>query len=204
MEEKVAEAYMPPGFFEGWQSTPAPAFDIEGAKKLLAEAGYPDGVGFPQLRITYNSNNPARREFTQFLAETWKKHLNVPISVNPLDQTSYRTYITEKQYTIGAVAWYGDYMDPSTFTDKYHSKSDNNDSNWGPPEYDDLLLAGANELDPKKRLEILMRAEAMINTDLPIIPLYHYVNLTMHRDDVKGLVANAKNLIVWKEVDLVR
>jgi oligopeptide transport system substrate-binding protein len=204
MGERPANAYVPPGFFDGWTSTPAPTLNIEEAKKLLAEAGYPGGQGMPTISIAYNSESPTRKELAEYLSFQWKQKLGVPCELRPLELKTYREYITTKQYTLGLAAWYGDYMDPSTFTDKYLSTSLNNDSNWGPRAYDELLLQASKEPDEKKRLGLLMQAEAMINTELPVIPLYYYVNVTLHRDNVKGLLTNPKNLIVWKDVFVER
>ncbi|HMO24722.1 MAG TPA: hypothetical protein PKB10_00485, partial [Tepidisphaeraceae bacterium] len=106
--------------------------------------------------------------------------------------------------SLALVAWYGDYMDVSTFTDKYLSTAQNNDSNWGPPEYDQLVAQAAAEPDERKRLDLLMQAEAMLNTQLPIIPMYHYVNFSLHRDNVIGNLINAKHLVVWKKIDIQR
>jgi len=204
MGEPVASAYVPPGFFDGWQSTPSPGYDLEAAKRLLAEAGFEGGRGMPTLAIAYNSDSPARKQIAEYLAFQWRNQLGVPVDLKPLELKTYRSYLTTKQYTLGLAAWYGDYMDPSTFTDKYRRAALNNDSNWGPDEYERLVEAAEREPDPAKRQDLLERAEAMINTDLPIIPLFHYVNVSMHRDHVVGNIANPKNLVVWKDVDLRR
>jgi oligopeptide transport system substrate-binding protein len=204
MGEPVAQAYVPPGFFEGYTSTPTPGYDLEAARRLLADAGYAAGRGMPTLSIAYNSDNPTRKALAEFLAFEWRDKLGIPVDLRPLELKTYRNYITTKQYTLGLAAWYGDYMDVSTFTDKYRSTALNNDSNWGPPKYDELLLQASKEPDERKRLELLMQAEAMINTDLPIMPLYHYVNTSMHRDNVLGSLSNPKNLVVWKEIDIKR
>ena len=202
MGEQPAEAYVPPGFFDGWTSTPAPAYDLARANRLLDEAGYADRSAMPTLSIAYSSTNAVRRMIAEFLVQEWTSKLRVPIAVRPLDSKSASEYVRGKKYTLALAAWYGDYMDPSTFTDKYKSDCENNDSNWGGPAYDGLLEAAIGEPDARKRTDLLMRAEAMINTDLPIIPLYYYTNVTMQQDNVEGLLPNSKNLIVWKRIRL--
>lgn len=204
MGELPANSYMPHHFYPGWTSTPVSPFDVAKAKQLLADAGYPDGKGFSPLSIAYNSDSPTRRDVAEYLHSQWQKHLGVNIELHPLELNGYRDYITNKQYTLGLGAWYGDYQDASTWTDKYAPESENNDSNWTPPAYNALLKQARIEPDEGKRAKLLMDAESMINADLPVIPLYYYVNFTLQRADVKDLPLNARNTTIWDEVSLER
>jgi oligopeptide transport system substrate-binding protein len=202
MGETPADAYMPPGFFDGWKSVPSPSYDLEKAKALLAEAGYPGGAAMPTIAVTYNSDSPARVAMAQYLSYQWRQNLGIKIDLDANDLKTYRNKITEKRYFIGLAAWYGDYLDASTFTDKYRRDSQNNDSNWGPQAYEDLLNAAEKEPDEAKRQDMLVKAEGMINTELPIIPVYNYVNFSLYRDNVVGTLTNPRNLVVWKELDV--
>lgn len=202
MGEKPAFHYMPPGFFQGYQSYPVRNDGIESARKLLAEAGYPDGKGFPTVSLIYNSDNTIRRDLAASISNQLRTNLGINVESKGIELKSYRAQLTGRQYTLGLAAWFGDYMDPSTFMDKYLSSSENNDSNWGPKEYDELIARARREADPIKRYALLGEAESMINSDLPIIPLYHYVNISLHRDNVRGLYTNAKNLTLFKPISL--
>ena len=193
MGERPAASYVPPGYFDRYTSESAPLLDIAGARRELAEAGYPNGTGFPQLAITYNSESSVRKGMAEYLAQVWSTTLGLPIALGPLDLKSYRNAISTKNYGIGLVSWTGDYLDLTTWTDKYLSKSNQNDSGWGPPEFDELCAAATVEPDAAKRQELLRRAEALINTQLPIIPLYHAVNVSLYPPNVHGLYANKKN-----------
>jgi oligopeptide transport system substrate-binding protein len=204
MGERPAYTYVPQNFFPGYSTEKAPQLNMEEAKSLLAEAGYEGGKGFPTLTIMYNSDNPTRKAFSEYISQSWKNNLGINIELTPLEVKTYRTQVTTKQYSIACVAWYGDYMDLSTWTDKYLSTSQNNDTNWGPKAYDELCAAAAKEPDEQKRLQLLAQAESMINSELPIVPLYYYVNVTLHRDNVKGIIPNAKNILVWKDVIVER
>lgn len=204
MGEPPALSYVPPDMIPGYSVAPGLPESVPDAKRLLAEAGYPDGKGFPRLTLLYNTSSPVRRDLCQFLRSQWQRNLGIEVEIQGQELKSYRTSVTTKQYLLAAAAWYGDYTDVSTFTDKYHSKALNNDSNWGPPEYDALLLQASQEIDPARRHELLRQAEAMINEQLPIIPLYNYVNYMLFRDNVKGLYMNPKVLTVFKPVYVER
>jgi oligopeptide transport system substrate-binding protein len=203
MGEAPATHYMPPGFFKGYQAKPiATEGGVARAKQLLADAGYPDGKGFPTISLVYNSDNTIRRDLAASISNQLKTNLNITVEGKGIELKSYRNEVTNKLYSLALVAWFGDYMDPSTFTDKYLSNAENNDSNWGPKAYDDLVAQARKEANPDKRLDLLAEAESMVNAELPIIPLYHYVNISLHRDNVKGLFTNAKNLTVFKPISI--
>ena len=198
MGEPVASTYIPPGTLPGWRSTPGFGFDVARARELLAEAGYEGGRGFPRLPIVFNSENPTRRMLVQALKNQWKANLGIDIDIQGLELKSYRNRVTEKRYAIAPVGWYGDYMDASTFTDKYLSTSLQNDCAWVNKRYDALCHQATKEPDEQKRLRLLEEAERLLLEEAPIAPLYTYVNVWMHRDNVIGIHPNPKVLTMFK------
>ncbi len=202
MGEEVATTYIPPGTLRGYTSLPGLAMDIPQAKKLLAEAGYPEGRGFPKIPILYNTENTTRAKVAQSLKQQWKQNLGIDVEIEGLEGKIFRQRVSGKEYAIATVAWYGDYPDVATFTDKYLSNSLQNDSDWINPKYDSHVHAASNEADPQKRFALLQQAEHLINTEIPILPIYHYVNVMMVSDRVSGVIQNPRNLIDWKKVDV--
>ncbi|MFN4244246.1 MAG: peptide ABC transporter substrate-binding protein [Tepidisphaerales bacterium] len=204
MGERPARNYIPPGLFEGFEAREGPGMDVERARALLAEAGFPGGRGFPSLPIIFNTDSAVRPAVAQYLKNQWERTLGIPIEVKGIELKGYRAAIKQKEYALALVAWFGDYTDPSTFTDKYRSTSQNNDSNWAVPEYDALLDRAAAETDPVARFRLLEQAEDMINEQLPIIPLWHAVAVTLVKPYVEGLYLNPKQLTMWKPVHIRR
>jgi len=200
MGEEIASTFVPPGTIKGYEPKPGLGFDVNRAKQLLAEAGYPNGEGFPRLPMLYNSGNPTRERLMQVIAKQWESTLGIKFDLQMLEVKEYRNRITEKNYAIATAAWYGDYPDVATFTDKYLSTSNQNDSDWKNPQFDGLCDQATKEPDPVKRLEILKDAEYLLNTELPIIPIYYYVNCSMRRDNIQNLGENPRNVTVFKAI----
>lgn len=200
MGEQVASTFIPPGTLPGYTSLPGLGYDVPKARQLLADAGFVDGKGFPKLPILFNSESSLRARMAQSLKQQWKQNLGIDVEIEGVEVSTFKKRNSTKDYVISTVGWYGDYPDVSTFTDKYLSSSNQNDSDWQNPEYDALLAQAASEADAAKRFEILQRAEQMINTQVPIIPIFHHVNAALIDPRVEGLQINARSLINWKRI----
>jgi oligopeptide transport system substrate-binding protein len=183
---------------------PGLPYDVAEARRLLAEAGYPDGRGFPVLPVLYNNDSTVRQRISEVLKSQWKEKLNITVEIDGIEGKIRSKRVSDKDYVIAPVGWFGDYPDVSTFTDKYRSTGLQNDSDWKSPEYDALLDEAAKEPDAEKRMRLLETAENMIDTQVPIVPLYYYVNTSVNRPHVLGVQANPRSMTIFKAVRVQR
>jgi len=201
MGERTTTQYVPPGVLAGYQSPAGLAFDPKAARRLLAEAGYPDGAGFPHFSLLFN-NEGQHAKIAEYAIKQWADNLQLGDrgTLAGVEINTFRQYLHNKNYTMARANWFGDYYDVSTFTDKYRSYSDNNDSDWKNPEYDHLCESAEREGDADKRLAMLSRAEAILLKECPILPVYNHVNAYLFRANVHGVSLNPRNMALLKEV----
>ncbi|HEX8525027.1 MAG TPA: peptide ABC transporter substrate-binding protein [Tepidisphaeraceae bacterium] len=204
--EAPATRFIPPEIFQslGWRSTPGIDFDPHRAKQLLAEAGYPNGGRLPGVKYVFRSGIPLSRDLAESCARQWKQVLNLDIPLVQAEQQMIKQMLNKKDYALAASQWSGDYNDPSTFTDKYLSTSINNDAGWVNAEYDQLLKEATKEPDAQTRLRLLEKAERILNTEVPIIPIYHITSQYMYRDNLKGITPNPRLVTMFKDVEVVK
>jgi oligopeptide transport system substrate-binding protein len=202
--EEITSNYIPADSFKGYRKPTGLPFDVERARKLLAEAGYPNGQGFPRLTLLYNTEFAQHALIAQYIARQLQEKLNVKLELEGVEIKQFQQRLHDKQYDIARASWYGDYQDLTTFTDKYLTGGGNNDSGWSNAEYDKLCHDANFELDLAKRSEMLSQAEQILLNEVPIIPLYHYVNSWLHRDNVKGIYRHPRNTVLLKYVYVER
>jgi len=160
-------------------------FDIEAARKLLAEAGYPDGKGFPRLTLMYNTLE-THRAIAEAVQQMWRKNLNIDIQ---LENQEWKVYLDNQRtlnYEIGRHAWIADYVDPKSFIDKFITGGGNNQTGWSNPEYDRLLAEAERAPNNQERYELYQKAEAILLEEAPIIPVYHYTHPFLLSPSVQG------------------
>ncbi|MBS4804291.1 MAG: peptide ABC transporter substrate-binding protein [Clostridium sp.] len=159
--------------------------NVEEAKKLLAEAGYPNGEGLPTLEFMYNTEG-AHKLVAQAIQQDWAK---IGVNVELVNQ-EWKVFLNtrqEGQYEIARHGWSGDYVDPMTFLDLWVTGGGNNDAGYSNAEYDALVNQAKAEGDEAKRWELMRQAEDILMEDMPIIPLYYYTKVKAAKPEVKGV-----------------
>ena len=161
--------------------------NVKIAKRLMQEAGYPNGQNFPVLQFLVDSN----REIPIFEAvlQMWKEHLGIDTSISQQEWAVFlQTLYTDKNYTIGRSGWTADYNDPMTFLGMFLSYSPQNHALFTNKEYDNLLKTAMNTIDQNIRMDSKHKAEATFMDNDVIIPLYFYATPTLISPKLKGVI----------------
>ena len=183
-------------------------FDPEEARRLLAEAGYANGQGFPdkskpgsRFRILLNQSE-SHKAVAAALKDMWKKHLNIDLDLAVEDWQVYLASQQSMNFDICRAGWNADYVDPMTFLDMWMTGNGNNQTGWSNKTYDELIMAAQKCGDEMERLEIMKKAEAILLDELPVLPLYYYTRSRLVHPAVIGYHHKILDVHAWKHFDL--
>ena len=193
----------PPGTL-GYQ--PPAVFDhnIEAAQKLLAEAGYPNGKGWPGLELTYNTSE-SHLKIAVALQQMWKDALNIDITLANQEWKVYLDSVDQMNFQMARRGWIGDYVDPNNFLDLFLCDGGNNSTGFCDPSYDELIKRQAPQAKSREeRYAIFNDAETRLMEQMPIIPLYTYTSNHLIHPSVKGLPPNLMDYVNFRYVWLDR
>lgn len=195
-----ANHYTPPDT-AGYNARARLPTDIEGAKKLLAEAGFPDGKGFPSLEIHFNTDE-RHKSIAEAIQQMWKKSLNIDVTLVNHEWKVYLDTQDTMKYQISRAGWIGDYMDPNTFLELWTTGNGNNDTGWSHAEYDRLIAQASITADQVARYELFQKAEVILMDEVPIIPIFFYTKPYNLRPSVKNWFPNSLGHHPYKHVYL--
>ena len=160
-------------------------YDPELARRLLAEAGFPEGKGFPKFELLYNTSE-SHRTLAVAIQQMWKSELGIEIELHNQEWKAYTSTREAGEFDILRASWIGDYDDPNTFLSLGETDNGNNHTNWSSAEYDRLIKLAAHTQDPEARKAIFQKAEALLLEEMPVIPLYFYVTSRLIAPSVQG------------------
>ncbi|MEH6569898.1 MAG: peptide ABC transporter substrate-binding protein [Halioglobus sp.] len=186
--------YQPPRLFD---------YDVERARALLAEAGYPNGKGWPGIEIKYNTSEN-HRKIAVAMQQMWKEALNIDVTIANEEWKVYLDSVTQGDFQIARRGWIGDYVDPNNFLDLFLTNGGNNNTGYSDPRYDKMILEDAPKAKTREqRFAIFHAAETLLMEQMPIIPIYTYTSKHLIHPSVKGLPSNLMDSLnlkyVWLE-----
>ncbi|HTH46101.1 MAG TPA: peptide ABC transporter substrate-binding protein [Candidatus Limnocylindria bacterium] len=170
--------------------------DPDLARRLLAEAGFPGGKGFPKLSYLADSSGGGGGRMNERVAvelqEMWRRELGIEIEIRSLEKKVAIVAQRNLDYDLSRSSWIGDYNDPNTFLDLFTKGNGNNRTGWSHPEYERLMREASGEADLAKRAVLLRQAETLLVRDeAPIIPLWFESGFTLNSPArVEGMYGN--------------
>jgi ABC-type oligopeptide transport system substrate-binding subunit len=176
------------------RSAPGPDGDrIAEARRLLAEAGYPDGRGFPEFEILHNDAE-WHKKIAAAIQEWWRNRLGIKVVLRNTEWKVFLDLVQKGNFDIARSGYFGEYIDPESLLSLFTTDSGFNSGGWSSPEYDRLIAASDQELDPRKRLDLLGKAERLLVDEAPLIPIYNYIAHNLIKPFIKGVHHNAREM----------
>ena len=199
--EKPLYTWIPPQL-AGYSKDSAVSLDREKAKKLLADAGYPNGKGMPDIDFLYPNREDIRTR-VEAVQDQLKTSLGVPVNLVSKEWKVYLTTVRNDPPSIAMANWGADYPDPETFGNLFTSDNGNNHTRWKNAAYDALITAAEAEQDPAKRAKLYEKSDTMLcKEQAPITPLFASTQNLMIKPWVHGIAMNPLDLQFFKDVSI--
>ena len=168
-------------------SKKAYAGNLEKAKALLSQAGYPEGAGFPA--VTYLCpENAAHQAVGEALCAMWQEALGVEVTVEAVDWGTFLSRCHQGEFFMARGRWVADYDDPIAFLELWRSDAQANDARYHEEQFDTLLDRADQADSPSARMDLLAQAEdLLVGRDHALAPLYYEAQPYLKKDRLKGV-----------------
>lgn len=177
-EEETTKKYGDHFNIENYES------DLEKAKALLAEAGFPNGEGFPAF--SYSTNDASyHKAVAEYLQSAWGElGLNVTVSIQ-----EWKTFSADRRagnFDVARNGWVYDWDDPSNMINLLETGNGNNNGRYSSPEFDALVRAARSTANVEEHYQLLHEAEQVILKDAAMAPIAYYNEFWLQKPNLKG------------------
>jgi oligopeptide transport system substrate-binding protein len=170
------------------------------ARRLLRDAGYPEGKGFPRITLGYN-NKEDNKIVAEAVQGMWQRNLGVLVNLENVEYKVYLKRLQNDPYPVFRDGWGADYPDPDNFMKLFTSGSGNNHSRWKNSRYDQILDQAAQEAKDERRARLYDDAQRLLcEADVAIVPLFVRVESTLLNPRFIGLEYSSMGRLILKNV----
>jgi oligopeptide transport system substrate-binding protein len=185
----TTQTFIPPGF-PGYEASDQWPFDATKAKATLAEAGFPNGEGLPEIKLTYSASARNKVRF-EWVANQIKQNLGIDAVLDPVDPTAY-TGLTKDIATtpqLFILGWCADFPDPQTWLTAVFKTGGSASARLGfsNEEFDKLVSEADVSQDPAKREQLYSDAQKLLIEQAPVAFIYNDANKALVKPYVKGV-----------------
>ena len=162
--------------------------NVEEAKRLFAEAGYPNGEGFPVLEV--RSTPGYFTVICEAIQEMYKDNLGIDILIKSEEYNATYQAMVQKDFDLARTGWTSDFSDPMAMLNFFSKTSAVNHSGFENEEFNNLLEFAAKTQNEKERMEALHKAEDILFDYMPVIPIIYRMDPFMISPKLKGAIFN--------------
>jgi len=190
-----AAGFVPPGFLDdkgndffetaGTFGLFADDSGYEEAKALMEEAGYPNGEGFPEFTILYNTSE-GHQTVAELVQEMWKTNLGLESKLENQEWAVFQDTRTAGDYEVARGGWLTDFMDPSGMLAIFQEGNAYNDPNYYNEDFEAAMAVAGSTTDKAEHFAKLYEAQEIFIDDMPIVPVYHYSDTMLVSPSVVG------------------
>ena len=194
--QQPASHLVPPLFSgtRGYGEVPGDPFNPRKARELIQAAGYgPGGRPFPEVVLLYNTFE-AHRRVAVFMQRSLLTHLGVEVQIANMEWKTLLPTIQGGEFQIARSGWCADFPDPQDFLQVFHSRGENNYPRFSDPEYDRIIEQLSVTADQAVRNRLSAQAEAILNREVPFLPIYFYTRAYMLKPYVTGFEHQVQDL----------
>lgn len=197
-----ATTFRPRGSMYYNSDLPGWPYDVEKAKALLAEAGYPNGF---KLTMEIVTGREMHQQVSTLVKDMWSK-IGVDLTIVPLEAGLYNDNYYNNKFEVHINGWTDDIPDPSQGVSyaMVFKTSQSFHTGFNNEEVNKMAIEALKTPDGPEREKIYKQLQAIFNEETPMIPMYHEPYLVMAKAGVKNFVQTPLGSYIWRDLEVTK